>query len=340
MVKLGDHVLISMGFDENPTKIHARFAAYQIFDVRGIEKSDHSISANLRSLAPDPPVCFFDASVNRAFRFAFNIDLAEDEEAWRKENSAYGPILLIGLKARNFHVAEQVRWMEDNEIITTYQAFADAKKEARDALELILPQIRHRLAASFKHFSPSVSIIPVASGCIGHTDKEKPLRDWSGISFSASAFVSASHPAEAVREALEFSEKGLVSPISACLKAFYYACDEREVYKKFLFYFLALEIAIASVDLAGGAVPSQADCERLPKVCDWLNRYEGKKSSLKYRFAVWSLLHLNHLSEDDILCFQAMVDIRNDIAHGRRFAVASNELALLSGLAEKVIFSF
>jgi hypothetical protein len=321
-MQLSTFAIQSLGFERIAAggSVEAAFYRLQIFEIRGFTIGPEAVFTRQSSSSGTQFSIGVGSSVNPICNALLGHEFTKDEATWAKERRASPPYLVIHIGPTLTHSATQgfVK-NEDGEIIS-YDTFAAARDELRQTEARILPSIEMALAVAFGLVEPPVRFHPVDATTFGITPDNVVVHDFR-ITGSASAYVSRPIDLTQLDEYLA-SVIDWTNRLDSRVARFYQlATRDSDDLKRFLYYFLAIEIETHRVFKAtskaehlnraglfdprtGNAVKSLIEA----KPENWTN--------LADRF-VWCVTSAwTHLSAADISEFKKLKKVRDDIAHG------------------------
>ncbi|MBK8016119.1 MAG: hypothetical protein IPK20_04975 [Betaproteobacteria bacterium] len=299
-VTFSDEVMKAMGFRlfAAGETVRARFTHLTVFAIEGItvastETATVPVKGHVCKLAIAP-------KVNAACRALLSDDYAADESEWEKEHKCSGPYALIAVGPTEEFEANAGRLKEEADgSVTTYDCFPTAKAALREVASEVLPELVTALTCNFftpgRHFR--ARSVDVAT--CGTTPQGRTVHDLR-ITMSALAFASIAATSQTVQTGLV----GVVSQVPKLnvkvARFFKLAMFEEDDLKRFLYFFLALEVkthaTFAAVD------HSESLALLVPKaslagqsVTALLQRHTDNMKNLRDRFVWCSLLaEVNH----------------------------------------------
>lgn len=264
--------------------------------------------------------------------------LTQDEEAWEKERGCTPPYAVVHFGPTSRHaVTEGFAKTEGSEIIT-YDLFGAAKEELR-RLEEILPSIEMALVCAFSSERQSVQFKPVDRTMYGVTSNSATVHDirFTGI---ASAYTSMPLTAAEIDSGIKSVAKLAASLDPRVSRFFRLGLRDQDDLKKFLYYFLAIEIEVHRVFRTVSAaqhVQNGATLEpRVSTSLAGLIENRNNWTNLADRF-IWCVVSAwKHLSDDDVKEFKRLKKVRDAIAHGNISSPNRAEVSAVESLAKKL----
>lgn len=341
-VTFSDEVMNAMGFRlfAAGEAVRARFIHLTVLAVEGItvastEMVKVTVKGHVCKLAIAP-------RINAACQALLSDDYAADEQEWEKTHKCSGPYALIAVGPTEEFEANAGRIKDEADgSVTTYDCFPTAKGVLREVASEVLPELLTSITCNFftpgRHFR--VRSVDVAT--CGTTPQGRTVHDLR-VTMSALAFASIAATPESVQASLV----GVVSQVPKLnvkvARFFKLAMFEEDDLKRFLYFFLALEVkthaTFAAVDHSVGIgllVPTASPAGH--SVSSLLQRHTDHMKNLRDRFIWCALCAWTSITDDDITEFKRLKDIRDAIAHGSIDTPPSAEVVALQALTVKVL---
>lgn len=281
------------------------------------------------------------SSINAISRQLMQDDFTDSEEQWENEHGCKPPYLVVHLGPTVEYESASSYVKEEGGTIMTYDGFRAAKAELELIGDKIYPSLLSALACSFSSENHSVRFVPTDFAKFGITSDGRTIQD-TRLTMSASGYAATKlEPAQVERKL----SAGVSIANNVNMKAarfFRLALEEEDLLKKFLYFFLAIEIethaTFAKID----------HLEMLSKLIAAPSRaalstqilFDGQRKRLVNigdRF-VWCLLCTwTHLSDMDVEEFKRLKKIRDDIAHGSIAAPPASAAVAAEKLAAKLL---
>ncbi len=261
-------------------------------------------------------------SVNAAARALTGIEFTEDEEVWRKEKRLQGPFVVVALASKQqFEAVDPPIDRREEGHAITYQEFSAAKSELSALRMRALPQLQFSISSQLSLATANpVNLKKVESAHLGRTATGLAISDVQ-LTMNGQATIATNRKTaslqvwidRAVKAAPKFRQKS-VRPFSAAL-------EERDQFKRFLYFFLSLEIETHAVF---SALKTDRGVDRLMTSDGALHRHAAELLrrqakglvNLADRFVWCALCKWPAIKEDDIETFHRLKKARDDIAHG------------------------
>ena len=341
-ISISEHVLEAMGLRPLSTghTLAAVFHSLHVYEVRGFileEPSLEPISGTIEGLTYTLSV---GSSVNAVCRRLVQDDYADSEEEWQKEHKCTPPYLIIHLGPTIKYETMGTHVKEEGRTITTYDSFSAARTDLKTVGNKVLPPLLSALACSFSSNDKPVRFLLVDRTVFGITPDSRTVLDFR-LLVSASGYASSKlEPAQIEgRIATGINIASTMNPKVA--RFFQLALDEEEPLKKFLYFFLAIEIethaTFAKIDHAANLSVLIAASDRVAiSTQDFFDDQRQRWTNLRDRF-MWCVICVwTHLCDADVEEFKRLKKIRDDIAHGSIATPPHSALAGVEMLAAKL----
>jgi hypothetical protein len=337
------YALEKMGFQCWPPDqpLAAKFYSLHVYEIRGFTLEAPSLEPISGSVAGVAYRLSVGSSVNAVCRQIVQDDYVDSEEQWEKEHKCTPPYLVVYFGPTAVHEFVGSHAKEEKKTISTYEGFPDARAELKAFGEKVLPPLLSALALSFSSNDAPVCFLPTHSTVFGITSDGRTVSDFT-ISFSGSGYVSSKldHTQIEGKIAAAVNIASAMNPKVA--RFFQLALDENDQLKKFLFFFLAIEIETNStfdkIDHAARLSMLIAASDRVPvSTKELFDRSNGQWTTLRDHF-VWCVICVwTHLSDADVKNFGELKKVRDGIAHGRITTPPRSDVATVEKLAEKLL---
>lgn len=317
--------------------ITARFHALHVLAIRGITL-DSATSAHAEGVAHGVPYSIaIGPSVNLTTRQLMDEDFTDDEPTWTKEHSCSPPYAVIHFGPTEPHTCATGYAQERDEAILTYDAFAVAREELRAAAEKALPSLTAALACTYSSSGHEIQVSNVDSAVFGLTETGKSIHDVC-LRMSATAFASTRLDPKALANGVAQTTVLAASMNSKVARFYSLALEERDLLKRFLYFFLSIEVqthaAFAAIDHPGAFESLViADDRTRDVVLPFLNEQRAQWRTLKERFVWCVVCRWTHLSRKDVEDFIRLKRVRDSIAHGELASPSSVDVVSVARLA-------
>ncbi len=338
----------AMGFSEWPEglDVTASFHALHVYEVQGIAMTDASVMPFDGVACSTPYRACIGSSLNAISQALLQDDFCKSEEEWQKEKSATPPYLVVHFGPIGPFSATGDFIMRNENEITTYSSFREARFDLGSMADKSLASISTSVSVAFHGLAHDVRFLYRDRAVFGITDDGCTVHDiWFQASASGygSSWLARDEVESRLKSGLEFSSK-IHEKYSKFMRL---AADESDSLKKFLYYFLAMEVMVHSVFKANrkridydavGSLPVHA-----PTTAQFFLTVQNKNNgfkNLKDRFVCCLLFEWTHLNDEDFMAFSSVKKGRDEIAHGEIsnppeiIVLAAERLALKLGFLE------
>lgn len=332
----------AMGFRSFATgeAVSARFIHLHIFAVEGITVSSAEVaSTTIKGHACRVAIA---NTANAACQALLSDDFVTDEAEWQKERRCSGPYVLAVLGPTDEYTAAAGHIKEEADgSITTYDCFPAAKILLRGISNEALPELLTSLTCHFYTPGQHLRMRPVDSAISGETADGRTVHDLR-LTMSAHAFALVAMDSATVKRRLG-SAVALATSLNVKVARFFkLALFEDDELKRFLYFFLALEVqthaAFRAVDhpaRIGSFVPSTSWAGQSAKAL--FERHTENMKNLRDRFVWCALCAWTSIADSDVAEFKRLKDIRDAIAHGSIDAPPSEAVRAIEALVIKVM---
>ncbi len=269
----------------------------------------------------------------------------KSESEWLQEVKATGPFVLIAVGPTDYIECEagRMKRMPDDSI-TTYDSFPSLRDTLRSLEDRVLPPVVATLTLALNEPDRYVALRKLARASAGRTIDGTAVRD---IRLDVRAELTLSHSLEEVRaiEVLDASIQRAPKLHQQAAKYFALGTVEDDQLKKFLYFFLSLEVethaAFGRIDhveslktqLFSGGISSFR-----PSAAELITRDVAKWKNLFDRFVWCATCAWPSLADEDVKLFKELKKARDDIAHGRASAPPADFARKAELLAHKILW--
>ncbi len=330
-----------MGFRpfEADESISASFVSLSVYEIRGI------------NLQPDAPLVVTGTIENVSYRIGIGNTLnktcetlagdiyVDDEASWLKEKDTRGPFLLIQVGATPLYKITTGHIKRDSKKnLTTYESFPSLRSDLAAIEAKVLPRLETSISCSLT--TQYLELKKIDRIYVGQTDSGMTIHDIK-FHLSANMHVSQSITSEVLTARLHETAALVLRINNQAARFFALGIAEDDELKKFLYFFLAIEIETNSVfkriDHARAIEKLIYSEPPLPAALLLLSNQSKQLDNLFDKF-VWNTACIwNSLTEEDVQKFKQLKTIRNEIAHGRRAEPSADHTSQARQLAAKIL---
>jgi hypothetical protein len=344
---LTSYALESMGFRDLITRgsLAASFMSVTVFEARGITLPEDFADAREARVAGANYRVALCKYVNAGCRRLIGEDFAESESEWRKEVKATGPFVLIAVGPTDFIQCEAGRMMTMSDgSITTYDSFPGLRDTLRSIEDRVLPPVVATLTLALNEPDRYVALRKLARASAGRTTDGTTVHD---IRLDVRAELTVSRSLEEARavEILDASIKRAPKLHQRAARYFALGTAEDDQLKKFLYFFLSLEVethaVFGRIDHAKGLrtqVLRDGPRSPRPSAADLITRDVAQWGNLFDRFVWCATCAWPNLADEDIKLFKALKNARDAIAHGRASEPPADFASKAELLAHKILW--
>lgn len=334
-----------MGFTELVAagSIEASFTSVTAYEARGITVAE-SITEAVRGHAAGAEYrVAISQSVNSACQALVGDDFSESEEVWRKEFKSNGPFALIAVGPTEFFscVAGRSLRAPDGSLVT-YDCFPQAREALRSIERRVLPPVLSALTCAFNQPDRYFALKKLDRGSAGRTQELATVQDIR-MEFRAEGYVSRPAGRTELSESLRAVGQRASRLNQKAAGFFALGVGEDDLLKKFLYFFLCLEIETHAVfrrvnhrDRVESAVVQGLGVR--PALAALLERQVSSLSNLLDRFVWCASSRWTALTDQDVTTFKELKEARDAIAHGRASEPPPGYARSAELLAHKVLW--
>src|SRR5207253_2980240 len=168
-------------------------------------------------------------------------DFTDDEQAWAREHQCTPPYVIVHFGPTAQHSCTEGHVKYEQSRLEKFDAFPLAKEELRSTENKVLPSLITALSCAFSSPEDRVRFRAVARTVFGLTPTGAILHDVQ-FELTGSGYVSRKLPTEAIEAAIDRTTS-LAAAINPKVSRFFHlALEENDPLKRFLYFFLSIEI--------------------------------------------------------------------------------------------------
>jgi hypothetical protein len=341
-ITVSEHLLEAWGLQplSSGHRLTAVFHSLHIYEVRGFTLEAPSLEPISGSVAGFAYALSVGSSVNAICRRIVQDNYADSEEEWQKEHKCTPPYLIVHFGPTAEHESIGAHAKGEGRTITTYDSFPVARAELKEIQDKVLPSLLSALACRFSSNDKPIRFVPTDHTFFGITPDSRTVLDFR-LLVSASGYVSSKLEPTQIEGRLA-AGVNLASAMNPKVARFFHlALDEDDPLKKFLYFFLAIEIEThATFKRIDHATNLSALINAPDRVAvstqDFFDGQRERWVNLHDRF-VWCVLCVwTHLCDADVEEFRRLKKCRDDIAHGSIATPPHSAVAEAEKLAAKL----
>jgi hypothetical protein len=326
-------------FETEP--IVASFHSLNIYAVQGIKLDEATVVRISGSLSGTAYAFAVGNSVNALTQELLGDDLAEDEVAWAEVHRCTPPYAVIHIGPTSPRTCVHGHVKEEDGSITTLDSFAEATTELRSLEDRALPLLVTSLYSAFSLENHPVRLRRVRREAFGITpdgvvvhDEDFPFK----MSLVASRMVSAGE----LRAGVERVEALATSIKPEVARFFHLAIEEGDLLKRFLYFFLSIEIethkTFQSVDHSAYIARLLKHEDRIPSTMTSFLEVQQRErwTNLQDRFVWCAYCVWTAITDADVSEFKRIKKIRDKIAHGTMAVPPAESVRVAEELASKL----
>jgi hypothetical protein len=318
------YAIEAMGFREVVAQgeLVASFMSVTVYEARGIVVPEGFSEAMQAKVAGADYRIAIAQSVNAGCQTLIGDDFDESETEWRKRVKSNGPYVLIGVGPTEFFECNAGRLMRHHDsTLTTYDSFPQVRETLRSLEQRVIPPVLAAMTCALNEPDRYVSLKKLERGSSGRCQNGTQIHD---IRMDIKADVYVSRPLDQVTLLGKLTDATTKASVlnQRAVKFFSLGVGEDDQLKRFLYFFLALEIETHAVF---GHIDHEAQTttflsEEISRSTSTVKLIKTQVKSLGNLFDrfVWCAACVwTDLSEEDVTLFKELKGARDDIAHGR-----------------------
>ncbi|MDX1725345.1 MAG: hypothetical protein R3355_19830 [Pseudomonas sp.] len=322
-VTFSDEVMRVMGFREFAVgeSVAAAFSSVTVYEARGIALATGTTHVTAGTVASVAYRLAASPGVNEGCLALLNDTFAENEEEWRAETKCQGPFVLVQVGPTAEHTCSNgLLKAEADGSTTTFDCFPAVRAELAQLEARALPAILSALTCTLNEGGKFVALRKVARATAGRTSTGLVVRDIR-IELRAEAYTSYNLPLAGLMQKLEAVTSLAPTLNPKASRFFALGLGEDDQLKKFLYFFLALEV---ETHAAFGRIDHEAGIKKLTSTTTsqrestvrLLRTQADQLRNLYDRFVWCAACTWTNLPEADVVQFKELKKARDDIAHG------------------------
>lgn len=336
--------MLAMGFRpfEVGESLTASFSSVSVYEARGIALQAGVTEVANGEVAGVKYRIAIGADLNDTCMALVNDLFVESENDWKREYQCSGPFVLIQLGPTKVQtITEGHIRTETDGSTTTFESFPDLKGDLAAFEAAALPPLLTSLTCFLGDPSRHLELRKVDRASTGRTDSGRAVHDIR-IHFSGTAVVSQGLPANELAAELQAAADLAPQLNTKTARFFALGLGEDDELKKFLYFFLALEVqthaAYARIDHADAlkTLLDPASSHR-PSAVALLRRQAGQLRNLFDRFVWCAACAWSGIDDADVEQFRRLKAARDDIAHGTASGPPRGYAQEAQSLAKKLL---
>jgi hypothetical protein len=347
MLNLSTGLLRSMGFEnfEENNSLEATFHSINIYQIRGIaDTSEFLKNPEPQKMVTTEIAIAIGSNLNEICNTLTGDKWADDEDEWKKEKNIHPPYLMVLTNLPGSYICKSGFIKQEEEKFITYSCFTEEKEKlAKFEKEKSYPIIT-ALSALLSNEKDIVTFHPVEKIIYGLTLDGRQIHD----------FLLTGHGEISTARKFQLSEisKAIDTAFKVGKKLHYkvgyffdLATKEKDSLKRFLYYFLVLEVHTNQIFKTLDYSSKSSSFEAINKLPNRIEKetaalfqsYQKDAKNLTHRFIWCSLLAWNDVTDEDIQLFKDLKKFRDQIFHGEEVDLKSLPINQARQLALKMI---
>lgn len=337
-------VMRAMGFRPFAAgeSVSASFVSISVYEICGIALQSPAPLMNAGTVEEVNYNLCIGAKLNETCHALLGDAYVDDENAWMNEKGTNGPFLLVQIGPHQVYTVTtgQIKTESDGSLIT-YESFPMLRADLAAIEEEALPRLITSLSCSLTAPDQYLELRKLDRVIVGRTDIGQTVHDLR-ILVSGSGYLSRGIPPEVLLSGLQDAVTLAPRINIKAARFFTLGMAEDDELKKFLFFFLALEVETHAVfgridharalqQLLDPATPP------LPTVLALLKRQTDQIRNLFDRFVWNAACAWSGITEADVQQFKQLKTARDDIAHGTITEPPGGYVRQAQQLARKIL---
>lgn len=322
------------------SQLRAAFSSLTVFEVQGFTLEAGTVQLQSGMVDGKAYKVAFAASVNGACRGLVADDFTDDERAWADAHRCEPPYAVLLVGPTGTHECQGTHSKREEGGITTYDGFGSARDELLRIESRVVPAVVAAMTVAFASNTVRARFRTRDRALFGRTPDHTLVRDFRIGGGGTGSLTHRLRPSEVADTLLVAGQ--LASSLNAKVSEFLHlAFGELDPLKRFLFFFLAIEVQINATfksiehdDCLRSTVNSGT---RLEAAARQLSRVPADRAkTLVERFMCCALRVWTQLDDSDVAGLRTITKARNQIAHGATKAPDPAAVAEAERLATKL----
>jgi hypothetical protein len=326
---------------DSSAELSGDFYTAHLYSIRGLIAPDEAIVAS-GTIHDTAKVTFgIGKRCNELANRITGLDLVEDEDQWNTSDRHRPPFLLLQIGPSRRHRAECGYYKNvDGQIIYERKMFESAHREVQSEADKLTPKVLGAIGYCISS-SEEIYLDHLKTVCFGKTQSEEVLVQLPQTQFLIESRMGMKR--EDLQNALDTAASLANSVSSKSAYLFSLGIEERDVVKRFLFFFLTIESEVSREfkSLSSSAFVDVFSSPLEPPAADLVRDVVTKRQNdLLVKFLWCMKTSLPQLTYDDLDTFIALKKIRDGIAHGSFQQLPSqDEAAKAYRLAARILMN-
>ncbi|GAA0756861.1 hypothetical protein [Ideonella azotifigens] len=343
---LSNRLTQAMGFRElaEAESISASFSSITVYEARGIALAEGTTEVSQGRVAGVDYRLAVGSSVNSACTALVADVFVDNEEEWKKETKSQGPFILVQIGPTREHKCDTGRIKrEDDGSVTTYDCFPNVRIELSQFESRALPPIVSGLTCVLNEENRYVELRKLERASVGRTASGVVVNDIR-MQLHAELYTAYNLQGPQLAGKLEAAREVTTSLNAKAARFFALGLGEKDQLKRFLYFFLALEVETHAVygriDHASELCKLLSDKGSHGQAATKLLQTQVDNLKNLYDRFVWCATCVwSKLNDTDISQFKLLKGARDDIAHGSTSEPPVGFARQAELLARKVLWS-
>ena len=272
-------VKMAAGFREilRNEEFSAKFYRLEVYQLIGMRITGTAFDFRDVKLDHDHVEVCIGNSVNEACQKLHGDDFVDDEASWAIEHEAAPPYLMVSLGPTSIYSASEGFVKIDHKEIEFWDCFSDVRELLRGKSDRVLPTLLTSLTVKFASAQAQARFVFKAAAFFGTDSAGRNVKDFQ-VTVNFRGMALQTHTSEAIEGIVKGTLESLHHIHGKAAEFFGLAEMESDNVKKFILYFVSLEILTHFYfkKTLSKATPKQLDdmttsrLESFPTSCEWL----------------------------------------------------------------------
>lgn len=321
-ITFSNEVMQAIGFRDfaEDETVTATFSSVTVYEARGVNLPAGTTELSGGKVAGVDYKLAAGASVNDACSALIADVFTDNEDEWKKENKCQGPFVLVLLGPTQEHecTSGRIKFEEDGSA-TTYDCFPGIRTELALLESRALAPIVSGLTCVLNETARYVTLRKIARASVGRTTGGLVVHDIR-MELRAEIYTAYNLANPQLTEKLDLA-KTLTARLNPKASRFFaLGLAEEDQFKRFLYFFLALEVethaTFGRIDHAAAIAKLLDSSSTHTQTKILLGAQVDDLKSLYDRFVWCATCVWPKLNDTDIANFKTLKGARDDIAHG------------------------
>lgn len=347
MADFSNDVKVAAGFrlilpGETFSATFHRLEVYQIFGAAIVESATHTHSFDLRG---DQFKLCIGSNINALCQKLHGVDYTDNEALWAKENNAASPYLLVSFGPTSEFTVDEGFVRIDDDKTHFWDCFPNARKMLADVSDRAVPILLASLSAKFASAHAQSRFLKRDIAFSGVDRAGRTIHDFR-ITVNARGITSLAYAGETINGMVKSALESLDGVGPRVAEFFSWAEREEDIVKKFILYFISLEMFSHKEFKLNFGNRTADEMEQMvgsaesnfPVSSEWLlKRKQREWTTLQERFVAGVMLRWANMDDNDVAKFGKLKKMRDNFLHGSTSTLTEQAVQEVRMLAVKVL---